>query len=485
METAPYPRLLGKIFCVEHTAPDEYTVLLFDKSKQQFEKTTDGENPFRATRFTEFVLAERNIRLLMPDPENIFLVWPFSPGSIFVLTIPLQQAEQQILGPSAREYIEMPRMYDYSILNRDGFIVFSTGKTTHKYIDRPHMILNLNLFGPPSPPDKALAEPMRVPSIPRQGMSSMPNYLRELRRQQSSADTKIFPQMMFRDTGWRLIVTNKYPPFITFITAPSTINLVLTICIIVLLSIALMYGIHSNRKYSELTQQQRLFLNSITHELRTPIASLLGAADNLESGLVLDAPDIREYGQLISDEAKRLQTIIDSVLLFSGISSRQSAPEMMEVPVRELFSAAISKFEPVFREANFFIEAIMESETMTVYGNKALLVSMLENIIRNVQTHAFTGKFLGYGAYQTSRNGLVYTALWIRDKGNGISKNEQKRIFMPFFRGRATVDKQIQGMGIGLYIAARICQLHRGIILCESKPGLGTTFSIKIGRAHV
>lgn len=473
---SPYPDLIERFFHIELNREKPPVISRYDSTLGYFLPVFSGYNPFLATRFMEYLYNESNITMLMVDPETILILWPYRPQNLLVFSVSVAYIEKNLLPQIAKEYLAPLRYYDFAFFNRNDALLYMTGDDIRQV--KPFITLDCNLFGPVNPYEHQIPGPIQLPSISRQGGMSTPNYFREMRRLRNFPVPRPPQAFMINNTEWKVQVLYKHSPLLTILFAPSSVNLFLTVFILILLTTAFIYTVNSNKRYASLQTEQRLFINSVTHELKTPLASFIGAGDNLASGLVNNSDELITYGKLIKDEAKRLQTIIDSLLVFSGISTKQLQLETVVMESQELFETAFSKFKNSFIEKGFVIEYSPKPPHMLISGNHGLLVTMFENIFRNVLAHADTGKFVGYGVYNAVIKSKSYCAFWIQDKGDGIPRNECKKIFLPFYRGNKARNKQIQGMGIGLYTVSKIADLHHGFTECNSRRGVGTTFTV-------
>ncbi|HOT58972.1 MAG TPA: HAMP domain-containing sensor histidine kinase [Spirochaetia bacterium] len=474
----PYPDLIENIYHIVLDKNGQPAITLLDFQNGTFIPIIAPFIPLINSRFIDFLSREINITILMVDPETILIIWPYTAGRFFIFSIPLKQIEKNVLQQLARENLKSLRLFDYAIINRSGSIIFSTGDQSLNA--KIYTTVDLNLFGPVLPDEPIPPGAIQIQPWSKQGPLALPNYFREMRRQRNVPAARIPQAFMLNDTGWKVQLLHKYAPWFSKVLTPSAINLFLTILILMLLSTAFLYTVSSNKKFEELQNQQKLFINSVTHELKTPLASFLGAADNLISGIVHKKDEIVTYGTLIQEEAKRLQLLIDSLLMFSGLSTKSFTIEKETLIANELINTAFFRYKDNFVNNGFFIETVMESSNVLISGNKGLLLTLFDNLFKNVLTHAVDGKFIGYGIYTTTIKSIPYCAFWIRDKGPGISKLEQKKIFSPFYRGVRATAKQLQGMGIGLYIANKIAEIHNGFIECSSARNSGTTFTIFI-----
>ncbi len=242
----------------------------------------------------------------------------------------------------------------------------------------------------------------------------------------------------------------------------------------------------TGKRERDLAQRQREFIATITHELKTPLAVISSAAENLTDGIVSDRAKVTEYGSAIKKEAARLSLTIDHVLLYSRTYSGARMKKDL-FAVSDLVEAALKLTEEERARAGMTVELSVPEPDLAIRGDRGALESVLINLVQNVARHAASGKYLRIEVMREiarksgkkNEEGLIIKVV---DRGPGISPREQKTIFMPFARGKRAMDEQIPGNGIGLSLVMRVVTMHGGTVSLESKPGSGTTFTIRIPR---
>lgn len=252
--------------------------------------------------------------------------------------------------------------------------------------------------------------------------------------------------------------------------------------------LAFLFGllVRTGKRERDLAQRQREFIATVTHELKTPIAVISSAAENLTDGIVSDRAKVTQYGSAIKKQAARLSRMIDHVLLYSRTHSGARAKQDV-FAVSDLVEAALKLTEEERARAGMEVELSVPEPDLTIRGDRGALESVLINLVQNVVRHAASGKYLRIEAMREiarksgkkNEEGLIIKVV---DRGPGISPRERKTIFMPFARGKRAIDEQIPGNGIGLSLVMRVVTMHGGTVSLESRPGNGTTFTVRIPR---
>ncbi|AKD56931.1 sensor histidine kinase [Spirosoma radiotolerans] len=224
-------------------------------------------------------------------------------------------------------------------------------------------------------------------------------------------------------------------------------------------------------------EQQRSFVSHASHELRTPLAAL---KSEIQLGLrrPLSAEHHTEILQNLLSDTDRLIALSNSLLLLARTLESLEAVTMTSVRLDDVFFTAQEELRTAHPSytVQFKYDQVPETETdMVVLGNESLLIRVVLNLLDNA---------CKYAADQQANVSIGKNAqqVWlsVTDTGIGLSTDEQKHIFEPFYRAPGAI--RFNGFGIGLAVCQRITELHNGQISVESEPGKGSTFTIRLPR---
>lgn len=218
------------------------------------------------------------------------------------------------------------------------------------------------------------------------------------------------------------------------------------------------------RRQRRLATDRIAFLAGITHEVRTPLAVLTTAADNLSDGVVTDPGHAREYGETIRRETRRLRRLTDAALQLAGA---EGPP-----PPRELLDPEALLHEAVLRAAPG-IPVEVEGPLPAGRGNRDDLLGALENLLHNARLH---GEDPVRASVHATAHGLEFR---VHDAGRRLSDADLEALFEPFRRGAHAAASQTPGSGLGLAIGRRTARAHGGD-LDARVDGTGTTFRLRI-----
>lgn len=257
--------------------------------------------------------------------------------------------------------------------------------------------------------------------------------------------------------------------------------------LIIVFSLLILF--HNIQNVSETAQKQSDFIATITHELKTPIAVISAASQNLSAGIIKDEAKIIQYGDLIGKSAIRLKTAIDCYLTYSRISNSNQIV-LKEINYIELINSVINTHKQHFIDEKFSVEIDLPAEPVFIKGDYPAIYSVVENLITNALKHAKSGLYVGVKLTiekapvkinhlrLNSKESDKVAILRIIDHGEGIPKNEQKVIFEAFARGKKALSEQIEGSGVGLNLVRRIVTLHGGLITLELSNQQQTVFTV-------
>lgn len=238
----------------------------------------------------------------------------------------------------------------------------------------------------------------------------------------------------------------------------------------------LLFGIsmvrRSIRKETELANQQKNFILSVSHELKTPIAA---SKLQLQTLLKHDL-DREKQKQLLGNalnETERLHKLVDNVLLANQIENANLSLQKESINLSELLQNTVNRY---FQSQilNHTLTLNIE-ENMMYAGDKDLLPSVFINLIENAIKYSFDTVEISIDLKTVSGKAV----LEVRDKGCGISAPEKEKIFEKFFRSGDEDTRKTKGTGIGLYIVKRICNLHQAKIKVMDNVPAGSIFQVQ------
>jgi two-component system phosphate regulon sensor histidine kinase PhoR len=233
---------------------------------------------------------------------------------------------------------------------------------------------------------------------------------------------------------------------------------------------------HDLTEVRRLDSMRRDFISNVSHELRTPLAGIRAAAETLQEGAIDDRPAAVEFLGHIQRETDRMTQLVEELLELSRIESGAAPLRFAQVDVGQLARDAAERFARQADRAGLTLTASVEEGNLTVTGDGDRLEQALGNLVANAIK--FTPE---RGSIEIEAAGTPdEVTISVRDTGMGIEPDQQARVFERFYkadRGRGS-----GGTGLGLAIVKHIVQAHGGSVALESRPGRGSTFSMRLPR---
>jgi signal transduction histidine kinase len=229
-----------------------------------------------------------------------------------------------------------------------------------------------------------------------------------------------------------------------------------------------------NEQLLEADRVKDEFVALISHDLRTPLTSIMGYLElTLDDGNLTEQQ--RGYLDIADRNADRLLRLVNDLLFVARLEAGQLDLQPGELNLAAVVRQSVAEAEP--RAAAGGIELTCEtSDVAAVQADKGRMYQLLDNLVSNALKFTPAGGDVRVSL--TPVNGVV--RLEVSDTGVGIASAEQGRLFERFFRASTASDRQIPGTGLGLYIARAIVEAHGGSIAVRSELGEGTSFRVEL-----
>ncbi len=223
------------------------------------------------------------------------------------------------------------------------------------------------------------------------------------------------------------------------------------------------------------------FINNMTHEFKTPIATISIAADSINNPKVIEEPNqIKSFTKIIKEENSRMNARVEQVLQMSLLDSRNFKLLMAPMNLQELIQRTADHFRLIVEKRNGTIQTEFEATDQIVEADEDHMRNLLMNLLDNANKYSLEKPDIMI--HTENRSGRFYFC--IRDKGMGMSQDVQKRVFDKFFRLTTGNVHNIKGFGLGLSYVKAIVLAHHGEIKINSEPGKGSCFEIGLPLFH-
>lgn len=269
---------------------------------------------------------------------------------------------------------------------------------------------------------------------------------------------------------YKLSLGNTVPYLIKRISLPILFSIILLG--ITILSFVLLYrNLLKQRRLAELKNE---FISNITHELKTPIATVGVAIEALKNfNAIHDPQRTKEYLDISSNELQRLSLLVDKVLKLSMFEKKEIELKYESLNLKDIVDEVTASLRLQLENNNARV-SVTQNGDLNLQGDRLHLLSVVFNLIDNALKYSNVEPSI-----QIELNGDEQNVeLSIKDNGIGIAAAYQNKVFEKFFRVPAGDTHNTKGYGLGLSYAAHVVKKHNGIISVDSQPGLGTRFTI-------
>ena len=235
----------------------------------------------------------------------------------------------------------------------------------------------------------------------------------------------------------------------------------------------------------DVTQRERLvrardqFIENVSHQFRTPVASLQLYAHLMEQEALSER--VTGYLTTMREEINWLNVLIEDVMEMTALDTGKSVSDWQPTPLPRLLDCIEERFADRFEAADLALEIpAIPDDLPLVRCDEARLAQALSEIVENALIFTPAGGHVTLDVETVVEDGHKEAIISISDTGPGIPLTEQDRVFDRFFRGSVVASGQVPGTGLGLSVAEAIVEAHGGRIAVESDPGEGSTFAVRL-----
>lgn len=233
------------------------------------------------------------------------------------------------------------------------------------------------------------------------------------------------------------------------------------------------------RREAAVAQLRSDFLAAVSHEFRSPLTAIRQMAEMLDGDRVPTVERRHKYYGMLSSEAARLQRLVETLLNFGRMEAGAEHYHFVDIEVAAVVREVVNDLEPQARESGKAIQIDGPAADIRVRADHAALSVALRNLIDNAIKYSPREPTV----WVRWRKDHDRAAICIVDRGVGIPRSEQRNVFGKFVRGRAAIEANVRGTGVGLAIVQQIATAHGGEIHLESELGRGSTFTLLLPAA--
>jgi signal transduction histidine kinase len=227
--------------------------------------------------------------------------------------------------------------------------------------------------------------------------------------------------------------------------------------------------------YDEQARHREAAVQDIAHDLRTPLTSIKGAAQNVLDGIAGPiGPKVETYVEIVRDQSQRLIGVVNWLIQAIRITSQPRSLEVISADLTDLLQSVVTNLTPIAEERG--IELSLSGSELVVWLDAMKLHQVFDNLVGNALKFTDPGGSVRVKLEDRGECAVVV----IEDTGIGMGPEALERIFHRYYR----VDSEREGSGLGLLIARQLVQLHGGDITVESELGKGSRFSVSLPKVQ-
>jgi signal transduction histidine kinase len=276
---------------------------------------------------------------------------------------------------------------------------------------------------------------------------------------------------------WQIRIFQKYP-----LSVDKQYNLRRNVYILIVAVVmaALFLGgfmaLRSTAKEVELARLKSEFVSTVSHEFRTPLMSIRYLSEMLDADRVKGEDKKKIYYGKINKESELLSRLIENMLDFSKIEAGMKEYRFEDLSVKEMVKEVSDRFKEYMADKKMTLQCEIQDSLPAIHADREAISRALFNLLDNAVKYSGKNPVIHLRAFLKEE--VVF--LEVQDRGAGISKDDQKKVFEKFYRSSHPSSKCIEGSGIGLTLVDHIVKVHGGQVTLESELGQGTRVTIKL-----
>jgi two-component system, OmpR family, phosphate regulon sensor histidine kinase PhoR len=294
---------------------------------------------------------------------------------------------------------------------------------------------------------------------------------------QPACHTKSLDALMSKN-GWELNLT--FPGKEKFIRTEMGLPFITSVALVIVVLILFWRTVLSLTREKRISEHTTDFLNNMTHEFKTPLTNIALAGKMIIKDSVITQEDkIKHYSGIILEENEKLRLQVEQVLSMSALERGEIPLQKTELDFHQLVKDSVKYISIQIENRQGHLKLSLDADKFMIMGDKTHLANALSNLVDNAIKYSDEKPELSIQTFNSGGHLVVV----VTDKGIGIEKQYQKKVFDKFFRVPTGDVHDVKGFGLGLAYIKKIVELHEGTVELTSEKDKGTSFIIKFSNA--
>jgi two-component system phosphate regulon sensor histidine kinase PhoR len=276
-------------------------------------------------------------------------------------------------------------------------------------------------------------------------------------------------------SDYKLFVS--FPDKKGYILSTITRNLLMAALFILAIIFVFASSLYQMFKQKKISEIKTDFINNMTHEFKTPIATINLAIDAINNPKIInDQEKVKRYAEMIREENKRMHAQVENVLRISKLEKNQLDITKSVLDIHDIIDDALKHVNLIVKNKEGKITKEFNATRSEILGSKFHFTNVIINILDNAIKYSNNAPIIDV----VTENVGNFILIKITDNGIGMNRTVQKKIFDKFYREQSGNIHDVKGHGLGLAYVKSITNLHQGAVFVESEKGKGSTFTIKL-----
>lgn len=272
-------------------------------------------------------------------------------------------------------------------------------------------------------------------------------------------------------------ITLTFPSGQLFLQRNSNLFVYLSVFLILIIAAMFFISLKAMDNQRKLDQMKSEFINNMTHEIKTPLATIGLACEMLRDETISqDSTSRQSFIGIINDENQRMRVLVETILQSAKMSNKNFRINPKELDVHQIIEKVTQSFALAISNRGGKLTTDLQASPSMIVADELHITNLIYNLIDNGIKYSNEAPDITVSTCIADK----YLEVRVSDHGIGISKEDQKHVFEKFYRVSTGDVHNVKGFGIGLNYVAQVVKLHHGHISLESEPGQGSTFIIKL-----